>query len=89
MHCKRYEPDKKVKSADGQRTLDVVDTVEATALSPDATTVATAGWTGHEERVRGRAEIWDATTGERLRTDSRTAEILCTEWSTALIQNGY
>jgi WD40 repeat protein len=70
MHCKRYEPDKKVKSADGQRTLEVVDTVEATALSPDAITVATAGWTGHEERVRGRAEIWDATTGERLRATS-------------------
>ena len=67
MHCKRYEPDKKVQQRDGQRTLDVVDTVEATALSPDATTLATAGWTGHEERVRGRAEIWNATTGERLR----------------------
>jgi len=67
MHCKRYEPNDKVRSADGQRTLEVVDTVEATALSPDAATLATAGWTGHEERVRGRVEIWDATTGERLR----------------------
>jgi eukaryotic-like serine/threonine-protein kinase len=67
MHFKRYEPGDKVRSADGQRTLDVVDSVEATAFSPDATTLATAGWAGHEERVRGRVEIWNATTGERLR----------------------
>ena len=74
MHFKRYEPGDKVRSADGQRTLDVVDSVEATAFSPDATTLATAGWAGHEERVRGRVEIWNATTGERLRADSRTAK---------------
>jgi WD40 repeat protein len=67
MHCSRYEPGKKVKSADGRRTLDVVDLVEATALAADATIVATAGEVGYEERIRGRAEIWDATTGARLR----------------------
>ena len=67
MHCSRYEPDKKFKSADGRRTLDVVDIVEATAVSPDATVVATAGEVGYEERIRGRVEIWSATTGERLR----------------------
>jgi eukaryotic-like serine/threonine-protein kinase len=66
MHSKGYEPGDKVRSEDGQRTLDVVDAVEATAVAPDATTLATAGWAGHEERVRGRAEIWNATTGERL-----------------------
>ena len=67
MHCSRYEPGKKVKSADGRRTFDVVDLVEATALSPDEKFVATAGEVGYEERIRGRAEVWSASTGERLR----------------------
>jgi eukaryotic-like serine/threonine-protein kinase len=76
MHCSRYEPGKKVKSDDGRRTLDVVDIVEATALSPNLTEVATAGEVGHEERIRGRVEIWNAATGERLRQSPEQARPL-------------
>jgi eukaryotic-like serine/threonine-protein kinase len=67
MHCSRYEPAKKVRSADGRRTFDVVAMVEATTISPDATSLAIARWAGSEERVRGEAELWNAITGERLR----------------------
>jgi WD40 repeat protein len=67
MHCSRYETSKKFESADGRRQFDVADLIEATAFSPDRSMIATAGEFGHEERIRGRAEIWSAQSGERLR----------------------
>ncbi len=66
MHDRQYEPREKVRSPDGKRTLDVVDMIEATTWAHDGKTVALAGWTGHEERVRGRVAIWDPATGARL-----------------------
>jgi WD40 repeat protein len=77
MHGSRYEPSGAVSSRDGRRTYDVLDRVEATALSPDGRTVAVARWSGVEDRVRGRAELWDATAGERLRqTPEQPAPLL-------------
>ncbi|MDR3634440.1 MAG: WD40 repeat domain-containing serine/threonine protein kinase [Isosphaeraceae bacterium] len=67
MHSSRYEPAGAVSSGDGRRTYDVVDMVEGTALSPDGRTLAVARWSGDEGRVRGRAELWDAAAGTRVR----------------------
>lgn len=66
MNSRRYEPGGKVLSADGRRTYDVVDIVEATAVSPNQRNLAVARWTGNERHVRGCAEVWDLTTGARL-----------------------
>jgi WD40 repeat protein len=66
MHCGRYEPIGMVSSRDGRRTYAVLAYVEAYSLSPDARFLAMARWSGTEEEVRGRAEIWDAQGGERL-----------------------
>jgi WD40 repeat protein len=66
MHAERYEPGGPVRSRDGRRTFDRVNLVEATAVSPDGKRVATARWSGVEGDPRGRAEVWDAATGERL-----------------------
>ncbi|SIO63115.1 Serine/threonine protein kinase [Singulisphaera sp. GP187] len=66
MSSRRYEPGGKVLSVDGRRTYDIVDFVEATAVSPDCKTLAVARWTGNERHVRGCAETWDLATGARL-----------------------
>jgi WD40 repeat protein len=66
MHSTRYEPGGTVFSSDSRRTFDIVDMVEATALSPDGKAIATARWAGAENNVHGRAEVWDTATGERL-----------------------
>jgi len=66
MNSRRYEPGGKVLSADGRRTYDVVDFVEATAVSPDQRSLAVARWLGNERHVRGCAEVWDLATGARL-----------------------
>ncbi|WP_020465699.1 protein kinase domain-containing protein [Singulisphaera acidiphila] len=66
MDSRRYEPDGKVLSEDGGRTYDIVDFIEATAVSPDRRTFAVARWAGNERHVRGCAEVWDLATGTRL-----------------------
>jgi WD40 repeat protein len=67
INCRRYEPGGPVRSRDGWRTFDRVNLVEATALSPDGQTLATARWSGVEGDPRGRAEVWDAATGDHHR----------------------
>jgi WD40 repeat protein len=67
MDEERYEPAGTVTSLDGRRTYDKINLIHAMALSPDGRTLAFACCTGVEGVLRGRAELWDATTGERLR----------------------
>jgi WD40 repeat protein len=61
------ETSNKVRTPDGWRTYQKLNWLEATAASPNGQTVATASAVGLEGRPRGRAELWDAVTGERLR----------------------
>lgn len=70
MHSDRYEPSGMAFSEAKQRPFEIVDLVEAIVVSPDGRTLATARWSGDEAHVRGRLEIWDAGTGERLRVSS-------------------
>ncbi len=67
MTSERYDGGGTVSSPDGRRTYEVVNMVEATAFSPNGLTLAMARWDGNERHVRGRAEIWDTGTAERLR----------------------
>ncbi len=70
MHSARYEPVGTVASTDGRRTYEVVDWVESAALSPDRHELAFARWSGDEGRVRGRVEIWEADSRNRLRVST-------------------